>query len=108
VEVRIAVDTNRYREFTDGLQEAVERFRTAEQICVPFVVLSELRIGFLAGAGISGVSAAGARNARVLGTFLNRPRVRLLWPDEETTHQHHLLLCSRDAHFDNLARIPRA
>ncbi len=134
--MRIAIDTNRYRDFTDGLPEAVERFRTAEQICVPFVVLVELRAGFLAGARRSKVSTAGARNARVLGTFLNRPRVRLLWPNEETTHQyarlwgqlraqgtpiptndlwiaalvlqHQLLLYSRDTHFDSLVQIPRA
>ena len=47
--VRIAVDTNRYRDFSEGLAEAVERFRSAEKIFLPFVVLAKLWAGFLAG-----------------------------------------------------------
>ena len=135
--MRIAIDTNRYRDFTEGLPEAVERFRAAEQICVPFAVLAELRAGFLAGALAprGRASTAGAQNAKVLTAFLNRPRVRILWPDEETTHQyallwnqlrsqgtpiptndlwiaaltiqHDLLLYTRDAHFDKLPQIAR-
>ncbi len=127
--MKIIVDTNRYRDFCEGNPDAVERFRTAEQVNVPFVTLAELRAGFLAG-------REGARNARVLSMFLNRPRVRTIWPDEDTTHhyarlwlqlrrqgtpvptndlwiaaltvQHNLALFSRDAHFDHLAQLPRA
>jgi tRNA(fMet)-specific endonuclease VapC len=127
--VRIVVDTNRYRDFCEGVPEAVGRFRSAAQIMVPFVTLAELRAGFLAG-------TEGGRNARVLAMFLSRPRVRVLFPDEETTHhyariwmqlrkqgtpiptndlwiaalavQHNLTLCSRDTHFDNLAQLVRA
>jgi tRNA(fMet)-specific endonuclease VapC len=128
VEVRIIVDTNRYRDFCAGVAEAVECFQAAEQISIPFVTIAELRAGCLAG-------TAGKRNAQVLSTFLNRARVRILWPDEETTHQyariwlqlrrqgtpiptndvwiaalalqHNLALFSRDGHFDHLAQLPR-
>jgi tRNA(fMet)-specific endonuclease VapC len=129
VEVRILVDTNRYRDFCDGVPEAVERMRTAELVCIAFVTLAELRVGFLAG-------TAGRPNEKTLALFLNRPRVRILWPDEQTTHhyarlflqlrkqgtpiptndiwiaalavQHDLVLVSRDAHFDRLQQLPRA
>jgi len=129
VEVRILVDTNRYRDFCGGVPEAVERMRTAELVCMAFVTLAELRAGFLAG-------TAGRPNERILALFLNRPRVRILWPDEQSTHhyarlflqlrkqgtpiptndiwiaalavQHDLVLVSRDAHFDRLQQLPRA
>jgi tRNA(fMet)-specific endonuclease VapC len=129
VEVRIIVDTNRYRDFCAGLAEAVECLQAAEQIFIPFVTIAELRAGFLAG-------TPGKRNAQVLSTFLNRARVRILWPDEETTRQyartwlqlrrqgtpiptndlwiaalalqHNTALFSRDSHFDHLAQLPRA
>ncbi len=135
--MRMAIDTNRYRDFSEGVPDAVERFQTAELICLPFVVLAELRAGFLAGSAQSRrVTRAGAQNAKVLGSFLNRPRVRILWPDEATVHhyarlwnqlraqgtpiptndlwiaaltlQHDLLLYSRDTHFDRLPELPRA
>jgi len=139
--VRIAIDTNRYRDFAEGLAEAVQRFRSAEQIFLPFVVLAQLRAGFLAGSIPSRSSkggrsrAAAAQNAKALTAFLNRPRVRVLWPDEDTTHQyarlwnqlrgqgtpiptndlwiaalvvqHDLLLFSRDGHFDRLPQLAR-
>jgi len=127
--VRILLDTNRYRDFCDGVPDAVERVRVAELLCMAFVTLAELRAGFLAG-------TAGRLNERTLALFLNRPRVRILWPDEQTTHhyarlflqlrrqgtpiptndiwiaalaaQHDLLLFSRDAHFERLQQLPRA
>jgi len=127
--VRIVVDTNRYRDFCEGVPDAVDRFRRASQIMMPFVTLAELRAGFLAGANTGS-------NARVLAVFLTRSRVRILWPDEDTTHhyariwtqlrrqgspiptndlwiaalavQHNLALYSRDAHFDHLAQLIRA
>jgi predicted nucleic acid-binding protein len=60
---------------------AVERFRMAEQIFLPFVTMAELRAGFFAG-------TEGERNARVPSIFLNRARVRTLWPGENTTHHY--------------------
>lgn len=139
--MRIAIDTNCYRDFSEGHADAVERFRSAEQIFLPFVVLAELRAGFLAGAaparrsGGASSRGAGSQNAKVLTAFLNRPRVRVLWPDEDTTHQyailwnqlrtrgtpiptndlwiaalvvqHDLILFSRDNHFDRLPQLAR-
>ena len=135
--MRIAIDTNRYRDFSDGLPEAVEKLRLAEQVCLPFVVLGELRAGFLAGRSVAGApGSAGSRNSRNLTAFLNRPRVRVLWPDNQTIMeyarlwvqlrgrgtpiptndlwiaalalQHNLLLYTRDSHFDRVPQIARA
>jgi tRNA(fMet)-specific endonuclease VapC len=126
--MRIAVDTNRYRDFCTGVPEAVEQFSVADGIYLPFITLAELRAGFLCG-GLS------RKNESVLMRFLNRPRVHLLFADENTTHhyarlflqlrsqgtpiptndiwiaalvmQHDLLLYSRDQHFDFLPQLPR-
>jgi tRNA(fMet)-specific endonuclease VapC len=126
--MRIVVDTNRYRDFCTGVTAAVENFRRAERIYLPLVTLAELRAGFLCG-------AVARRNERVLLEMLNRPRVSVLLPDEDTTHhyarlflqlrqqgtpiptndiwiaaltlQHGLTLYSRDAHFDHLPQLPR-
>jgi tRNA(fMet)-specific endonuclease VapC len=128
VEVRILIDTNRYKDFCLGIPEVVGRFREAERICLPFVTLAELRAGFLCG-------TEKGRNERILGLFLNRSRVECVWADENTTHhyarlflqlrrqgtpiptndiwiaalavQHDLQLYSRDAHFDSLPQLPR-
>jgi tRNA(fMet)-specific endonuclease VapC len=126
--MRIAVDTNRYRDFCEGVPEVVEQFAIADEIHLPFVILAELRAGFLCG-------TKARKNESTLIQFLNRPRTRLLYPDEDTTHhyagifaqlraqgtpiptndiwtaslviQHNLLLSSRDAHFDHLPQLPR-
>jgi tRNA(fMet)-specific endonuclease VapC len=126
--VRIAIDTNRYVDFARGLLEAVQPLRAADRILVPFVVLGELRAGFLGGSRIP-------ENEANLVRFLNSPRVEVLLADDETTHhyarlfhqlrrqgtpiptndiwiaalvvQHQLYLLARDAHFDHLPQIPR-
>jgi tRNA(fMet)-specific endonuclease VapC len=126
--VRIAIDTNRYVDFAKGVPEAVQRFRRADEILVPFVVLGELRAGF-AGGGRAGENEAN------LVRFLDSRRVDLGFADEGTTHhyarlfqqlrrqgtpiptndlwiaalvvQHELHLFARDAHFDHLPQIPR-
>ena len=124
----IAVDTNRYRDFCEGEAAAAQVFRYAERICMPFPVLAELRAGFACG-------TLARRNEGVLNRFLNRPRVSVLFPDEQTTfhyartfrqlreqgtpiptndiwiaalvQQHNLLLYSRDQHFDALPQLAR-
>jgi tRNA(fMet)-specific endonuclease VapC len=126
--MRIAVDTNRYRDFCAGESEAGELFASARAIYLPFVVVAELRAGFQCG-------RLSRRNEAVLLRFLSRPRVRVLFADEQTTHhyariffqlrsqgtpipthdmwiaslvvQHDLLLYSRDRHFDHLPQLPR-
>jgi tRNA(fMet)-specific endonuclease VapC len=127
--VNLLLDTNRYRDFCEGEPASVERLRTADTVCLGFVTLAELRAGFLAG-------SSGSKNERILAQFLHRPRVRILWPDEQTTHhyariflqlrrqgtpiptsdiwiaalavQHELVLYSRDSHFDRLPQLVRA
>lgn len=126
--IEIAIDTNRYRDFVDAVPETVAVFRTAARICVPFVVVAELRAGFAVG-------TRGAENERVFEQFLHRPRVEVILPTMETTRhyanlyrqlrslgtpiptndlwiasivvQHELSLYSRDSHFEALPQIPR-
>jgi tRNA(fMet)-specific endonuclease VapC len=124
----VAIDTNRYRDFCEAVPEAVEQFRSAERICMPFPVLAELRAGFACG-------TLARQNESVLTKFLNRPRVAVLFADEQTTfhyartfrqlreqgtpiptndiwiaalvQQHNLLLYSRDKHFETLPQLAR-
>ena len=126
--MRIALDTNRYADFCRGVPEAVSRLNESERIFMPFAVLAELRAGFRSG-------TRGRLNERVLTRFLNLARVRLLLPDEQTTHhyaelfaqlrrqgtpiptndiwiaalavQHGLVLFARDQHFDHLPQLAR-
>lgn len=127
--MRILIDTNRYRDFCAGVSEVVVHLQTADRIFLPFVTLGELRAGFLCG-------TRARQNETTLTRFLNRPRVALLYPNEDTTRhyaqifrqlrrqgtpiptndiwiaalaeQHSLLLYSRDTHFDHLPQLPRA
>jgi tRNA(fMet)-specific endonuclease VapC len=123
------MDTNGYRDFCEGKAAALERVRKASRIFLPFPVLAELRAGFACG-------TRSRENESVLSRFLNSPRVAALFADEQTAFhyagiyrqlreqgtpiptndiwigalvvQHHLLLYSRDRHFDALPQIARA
>ncbi len=124
--MKLALDTNAYREAADGKPRAVEFLRRADEIQMPFVVLGELRAGFAAG-------TAGKKNEAKLTEFLGSPRVRVLLADEQTTHsyatlfaqlrrqgtpiptndlwiaalaiQHDLPLLTSDRHFANLPQL---
>ncbi len=126
--MRIAIDTNRYRDFCSNDQSTVDRLQTVDHIYMPFVVLAELRAGFLCG-------NRARQNESVLTRFLNRERVSVLYPAEATSHhyaqlffqlrsqgtpiptndiwiaalvvENGLALLSRDQHFDHLPQIPR-
>ena len=126
--MNILIDTNRYRDFCDGNPEAVKVIQSVRSISIPFVVLAELRAGFLCG-------TLARKNAQTLTRFLNSDRVRIVYPSDETTHhfahvfaqlrlqgtpipvndmwiaalaiQHDLILFSRDRHFDALPQIAR-
>ena len=126
--MRLALDTNRYVDLCRGESRTVERVREADRIYVPFVTLAELRAGFLCG-------TKARANERVLTRFLNSPRVRTLYADEQTTHhyarlfvqlrqqatpiptndiwiaalaiQHDLPLFARDSHFDHIPQLVR-
>ena len=124
--MRLALDTNRYRDLTDGVEEVVHRLSRVETIVVPFVVLAELRGGFLVG-------RRGERNERILQRFLAKPGVEVVYADDGTTRayarlfrqlrkqgtpiptndlwiaalvsQHNMALYSRDRHFDHLPQL---
>jgi tRNA(fMet)-specific endonuclease VapC len=126
--LRILLDTNRYTDFARGDAAVVDRVRRAARVLLPFVVVGELRAGFLCG-------SRSERNEANLVRFLSAPRVDVLFADEETTHhyarlfrqlrsqgtpiptndlwtaalavQHGLHLFARDRHFDHLPQIPR-
>ncbi len=126
--MRILLDTNRYRDFCEGEKTAVDVMQRARLIYLPFVVVAELRAGFLCG-------TLARQNEKSLTIFLNSERVRVLLAHEETTHhfarifaqlrlqgtpipvndiwiaalavQYDLLLFSRDGHFDYLPQVAR-
>jgi tRNA(fMet)-specific endonuclease VapC len=126
--MKLLLDTNRYRDFCAADPLTQEILQQAEQVFIPFIVLAELKAGFLSG-------QLARQNESALTRFLNRPRVRVLFPDLETTNhyaqiyaqlrhqgtpiptndlwiaalaiQHGLLLFSRDHHFSHLPQIAR-
>ena len=126
--MRIALDTNRYVDFCRGEPEVVRVIQQSTNILLPFVVLAELRAGFLCG-------NRSRQNERTLDKFLLSEGVAIIQADEETTHhyarlfqqlrkrgtpiptndlwiaalvvQHDLTLFARDAHFDHLPQLAR-
>jgi tRNA(fMet)-specific endonuclease VapC len=127
--MRVLLDTNRYRDFCAGDADLLDLVQRAERLYLPFVVVAELRAGFLSG-------TMARRNEAALTRFLNSPRVAVLYADEDTTHhfarvyaqlraqgtpipthdlwiaalalQYDLLLATRDRHFDHLPQLARA
>jgi tRNA(fMet)-specific endonuclease VapC len=126
--VRVALDTNGYVDFCRGEAYTVDLLEKADSIHLPFVVLAELRAGFAVG-------RRGSENERVLGLFLGKPGVQVIYADDQTTHhyaslyrqlrrqgtpiptndiwiaalvlQHGLTLHARDRHFDHLPQLVR-
>lgn len=126
--MRIAIDTNRYSDYMRGERSAGRVLAAADEIHMPLPVLAELRYGFLFG------SRRSDNELRLL-SFLSRPRVSVLLPDEQTSHeyarvmvqlrkqgtplplndvwiaalviQHNLVLFHRDGHFDQLPQLVR-
>ena len=126
--MKIALDSNRYTDFCRGEARAAEVIRAADDIRVPLIVVAELRAGFVFG-------DKRTENEKVLVRFLSSRRVRVLAPDEQTTHfyadiyaalrrkrrpiptndlwiaaivlQHDLVLFDRDRHFDAVPQVPR-
>ena len=126
--MRVALDTNRYVDLCKGVVETVTIVEEAEVIVLPFVVLGELRAGFVHG-------RRQAENERILRRFLLKDGVGVLFADDQTTHhyasvfrqlrkqgtpiptndiwlaalvlQHTLVLHARDRHFDHLPQVVR-
>ncbi len=125
--LKIAIDTNRYVDFCKGEPKIVSQVRAAKHIFIPFVVLAELRAGFLCG-------KKQELNIKTLSKFLNSDRTSVLFADEQTTHhyarlfsqlkkigkpvptndlwiaavvvQNDLTLSTRDKHFHYFEQIP--
>jgi tRNA(fMet)-specific endonuclease VapC len=126
--VRVALDTNRYVDLCKGVEETVEVLETADIVVLPFVVLAELRAGFLLG-------RRHVENERALNALLLKDGVEVLFADDQTTHhyasvyrqlrkqgtpiptndmwlaalvlQHNLALHARDKHFEHLPQLVR-
>ena len=124
--MRIALDTNRYRDLCEGDPETIALIQEAESVYLPFVVLAELRAGFSLG-------RRGRENERVLQRFLMKPGVEVLYAQDATTRsyaslyrqlrrqgtpiptndlwiaalvlEHGLALYTRDAHFEHLPQL---
>jgi len=126
--MRIALDTNRYVDLCRNLQPTVRLVDEAQEVCLPFIVLGELRAGFAKG-------SRELENKGILRRFLLKPNVRVVFADDQTTiHyaavyrqlkqqgtliptndmwiaalvlQHNFELHARDAHFDHLPQLLR-
>jgi tRNA(fMet)-specific endonuclease VapC len=126
--LRIALDSNRCTDFFRPVPETVQVVRTSDEVWLPFIVLGELRAGFLRG-------DRARQNEHDLIDFLMSPRVSVLLADESTTHiyaelhaacrrsgnpiptndlwiaalvrQHGLALYSRDTHFEKIPGLLR-
>jgi tRNA(fMet)-specific endonuclease VapC len=128
VEVKIALDTNRYVDLCNGIETTAKIVGIAEAVFLPFVVVAELRAGFAVG-------RKGLENEKILRRFLLKPGVQILFADDQTTHhyasvfrqlriqgtpiptndiwicalilQYNLVLHARDKHFDQVPQISR-
>jgi tRNA(fMet)-specific endonuclease VapC len=129
VALNILLDTNRLTDALRGETGVVHMLESATDVWVPFIVLGELKAGFLCGTRAAG-------NELLLHEFLRLPGVGVLFPDTETTDgyarlfaylkrngtpiptndlwiaalavQHRLTLLSRDAHFKALPQVAKA
>lgn len=126
--MRLAIDTNRYRDLRAGATEVIDVLESAESIAIPFVVLAELKIGF-------GQGNRRAANERLLRAFLAEPGVDVVYPNAATVDtfaalyndlkargrpiplndiwiaalcvQHGYALYTRDKHFEELPQLIR-
>jgi len=126
--VRLALDTNRYSAVFSGELETLQLLEEAEFVVLPFVVVGELRAGFVGG-------KRRAENELTLRRFLLKPGVDVFFADDQTTYhyanlyrqlqaqgtpiptndiwiaaivlQHDLVLHARDRHFDYLPQLVR-
>jgi predicted nucleic acid-binding protein len=126
MEVRAALDTNRLTDLFQGDATLAEWLGTCDQVCIPLIVLAEIKAGFLGG-------ARHGRNEALLQALLAKPTVEVLLPGRETAEhyarlfvqlkragtpvpdnglwiaalalEHDLLLVTRDRHFENIPQL---
>lgn len=127
--MRIALDTNRLTDLFRGDAELGEFLGGCDQVGIPFVVLGEMKAGFLGG-------KRSAANEKLLASFLARETVTVLYAGRETTEQyarlfvqlkragtpipdndlwiaalcleHDLALITRDRNFDKIPQLRQA
>lgn len=126
--MKLLLDTNRYVDFVRGEPAAVQTIQASTKVFIPFIVLAELRAGFVVGTHAK-------ENQATLTRVLQRPAVASLYADADTTHhyaaiylqlrrqgtpiptndlwiaalavQHELVLFSRDPHFHHVTQLAR-
>lgn len=124
--MRVALDTNRLTDLFRGDGELGAFLGGCDEVCVPFVVLGEMKAGFLGG-------TRSAANEKLLASLLARETVAILYAGRETTEQyarlfvqlkragtpapdndlwiaalcleHDLALITRDRHFDKIPQL---
>lgn len=124
--MRIALDTNRLTDLFRGDADLAEFLGGCDEVGIPFVVLAEMKAGFLGG-------TRSAANEGLLASLLVRETVVVLYADRETTEQyarlfvqlkragtpvpdndlwivalcleHDLALITRDRHFDKIPQL---
>jgi len=124
--VRVALDTNRLTDLFQGDQDLADRLSRCDEVCLPLIVLAEIKAGFYGG-------SQQPRNEGLLRSFLAKPTVRILMPERETAEQyarlfvqlkragtpipdndlwiaalvleHDLQLISRDQHFERVPQL---
>ena len=79
--MRSAIDTNSFVDFFRGSESIKSYLQRCQDIYVPYVVLAELRAGFLCG-------EKSLENERILIQFLGSVRTHILFPNEDTTHHY--------------------
>ena len=126
--MRIALDTSRLTDLFQGDANLASFLGGCDEVWIPFVVLAEMKAGFLGG-------TRQIQNAALLSNLLNRETVAVLYADRETTEQyarlfvqlkragtpvpdndlwiaalsmeHDLAVITRDRHFDHIPQLRR-
>ncbi len=126
--MRVAIDTNRLTDLFRGDVELAEFLGTCEEVWIPFVVLGEMKAGFLGG-------GRQFQNQLLLNKLLERATVDVLYSTSRTAEQYAQLfiqlrragtpipqndiwiaalalendlgLITRDRHFDNIPQLRR-
>lgn len=126
--MRIALDTNRLTDLFQGDRKLASWLGTCEEVWVPLFVLGEIKAGFYGG-------TQHERNDTLLQKFLSKETVDVLLPGVHTAEhygrlfaqlkragtpipnndiwiaalalEHHLVLATRDHHFERIPQLLR-
>jgi tRNA(fMet)-specific endonuclease VapC len=126
--MRILLDSNRFIDYCAGDEEVTARLETTAAICIPFIVVAEIRAGAL-------LTKRGLSQVRALNAMIQQPGVSVVHTTDTTCHHYAalyarlraagtpiptndlwiaalaielgLVLYSRDAHFEHFPEIPR-